>query len=102
MAKIIFNVLFEILLAIANIILFPINSALSTFVPNLSTAITNITNGINVFITNALMYFFSILPPNCRYLIVFYLGFLVIFYTISYTLHGVMWVIKIIKKLPLA
>lgn len=102
MAKAIFNVFFKVLISIANIVLLPINTILSTFVPNLSQAITNITNAINVFLGNGLAYFFNLLPPISRYFVTFYLGFLVVYYTVSYSVHGVIWLIHVLKKLPLA
>lgn len=102
MAKAIFNVLFNVLVGLANLILFPINATINGLVPNLSQAITNITNAMNVFLGNGLAYFFNLLPPNSRYFVTFYLGFLVIFYTISYSIHGIVWLIHVIKKLPLA
>lgn len=101
MAKVILNVLFTAIVGIANIILLPINTALNVFIPDLSRAINYITTAINLFLTNGLAWGFYILPPVCRYFVVFYLTFLVSYYTISYSVHGIVWLIKIIKKLPL-
>lgn len=102
MAKAIFNVLFGAMVGLANLILLPINTALTTFLPDLSNAITNVTTAITLFLGNGLAYFFNLLPPTSRYFVLFYLTFLVGFYTISYTIHGIIWLIKVIKKLPLA
>lgn len=102
MAKAIFNVLFNVIIAFANTLFLPINTILSTFVPNLSQAISNTITGFNIFCSNLLAWGFAILPPNARYLVIFYLTFLVSYYTISYSIHAVVWVINVIKKLPLA
>lgn len=49
MGKAIFNVLFKVLVSLANIILSPLNAAVSTFVPNLSNMISYTTQGIAYF-----------------------------------------------------
>lgn len=102
MAKAIFNVFFNVLIAFANVIFLPINNIISGLVPNLSQAISNVTSGINLYLSSLLAWGFNLLPPMSRYLVIFYLGFKIMYYTISYSVYGVVWVINVIKKLPLA
>lgn len=102
MAKAIFNVLFEVISGIAAVILLPINTAINVFMPDVSRIINTLTTAINVLISNGLNWGFNILPPNAQQFLMFYLAFLVSFYTISYTIHGIVWLIKVIKKLPLS
>ena len=102
MAKALFNVLFNVFVALLNLILLPINSVLESFFPNVTEILTTLTTGINLFLGNGIAYFTNMLPPLTQRFILVYLGFLVTFYTLSFTIHAIIWAINVIKKLPLA
>lgn len=99
MAKAIFNVLFKVLKSVLNIILLPINTLLVGVFPDFSNMISTFNSLISTYIGNTLSYFSSILPPTTRTLILIYLGFLVSYYTISYSVHAIIKIFKIIQKI---
>lgn len=99
MAQAIFNVIFKVLKSILNIVLFPINALLVGVFPDFSNMISTFNNLISTYIGNSLGYFSSILPPTTRTLILIYLGFLVSYYTISYSIHAIIKLFKIIQKI---
>lgn len=101
MAKIIFKVFFGIMKTIANGLLVLINPLVANLFPNFSTMVYNFNLYINTYFTSALNYFFHILPPNARSLVLLYLTILVSYYTISITLHGILKVYTIIKNIKI-
>lgn len=101
MFKALFNVLFSVIKGIVSVILAPINLLVANLVPDVSTMIGTFNTAVNTFFTNTLNYFFSMLPPHCRTFILLYLTFLVAYYTISFTVHGIVKVYKIIKAVKI-
>ena len=99
MAKAIFEVLFSVIVSITNMFLFPINALLVNFFPDMTNYINSFNTNITLYIGSNLAYFSSMLPPTTRGLIVFYLTFLVSYYTISFSIHGILKVIRIIKAI---
>lgn len=101
MGKAIFKVLLKLIKSIANIILAPINLLVVNMFPDLSNLLSTFNGAITAIFGSGLGYFASILPPMTRGLIVFYLGILISYYTISITVHGVLKVLKIIKAIQI-
>ena len=99
MAKIIFNVLFKIIIATVNTILLPINGLVSTLFPNFSSLITTFTLSVSVFINSTFTWFINILPPYTKTAIIVYITFLISYYTISITLHYILKVFQIIRNI---
>lgn len=101
MAKALFSVLFKVIKAIANVILAPINLLVVNLLPNFSSLITTFNNAVSTFINNGVMFFFNILPPNARTLVILWLTFLVSYYSISLSIHFVLKVYKLIKQIKI-
>ena len=85
MAKAIFNVFFKIINGVASVLLFPVNKLFNTVVNN--------------YIGDGVAYFFTILPPNTRSVVLIYLALLVSYYTVSISLHAILKVYTIIKNI---
>lgn len=101
MAKAIFNVLFKMITVIVNVVLSPINSLVNGFVPDLSNALTSFNETLNLLGGNAFDYIIHLIPPTTLSVIKIYLTFLVSYYTISITLHGILKVWTIIKNIKI-
>lgn len=99
--KYFFDSLLNFLIAVANIFLTPINTIISNNFPNVSSLISTFTNAVNNYLGNGISYFFSILPPNTRTLVLLYITFLIAFYTISFLVHAVIKIIEIIKAVKI-
>lgn len=100
MAKAIFNVLFKIIVSITNMFLAPINALVVNFVPDLSSYISKF-NSLVLEFGSKLSYFSSMLPPTTKSILTIYLSFLIVYYTISITAHGIIKVIEIIKAVKI-
>lgn len=98
MAKAIFEVLFKVIVGITNIFLLPINALVVNLIPNLGNLINTFNDNV-LLVGNGLSYFSSMLPPTTKTCITIYLTFLITYYGISYTVHGVLKVIQIIKAI---
>lgn len=101
MAKAIFKVFLNFIKSIVDIFLFPVNALVVNLFPDLSILISTFNNTISTIIGNGLGYFAHLLPPVTKVLIVFYLTLLIGYYTVTVTVHLVLKVIVIIKKLKI-
>ncbi len=101
MAKAIFNVLFKVISTIVNVVLYPINSLVGGLVPDLSNILTSFSETINVIGGNSLDYITHLIPPITLEVIKIYLGFIVTYYTISITVHGILKMWTIIKNIKI-
>ena len=87
--------------SIADLILSPINVLVVNLVPDLSAKISAFNSALNNVIGPTLGYFSHLLPPYTRTLIIFYLGFLITYYTIVISVHAILKVIEIIKAIKI-
>lgn len=101
MAKAIFNVFFNIIKSIVGIFLTPINLLVSKIFPDLSQLISTFNAAVERLIGSSLGFFAHLLPPTTRSLVLLWLGVLISYYTISYSVHLILKVITIIKKLKI-
>lgn len=99
MAKAIFNVFFKIIQAFLNIVLLPVNALIVNLFPDFSSMISSFNNGVSTYIGSGLGFFSSLLPPTTRTLILLYLTFLVSYYTITYSVHAIIKIFDIIKRI---
>ena len=101
MAKAIFNVFFKIIKSVVNIFLAPINLLVVNLFPDLSNLISTFNAGVEKLLGSGLGFFAHFLPPTTRVIILLWLGVLVSYYTITYSVHLILKVIHIIKKLKI-
>lgn len=99
MAKAIFNVFFKIINALLAVILAPVNLLVKNAFPDFSNMISTFNNFLNTYIGGSLSWFFSILPPNTRSIVLIYLALLVAYYSISISLHAILKVYTVIKNI---
>ena len=101
MANIIFKVFFAIIKGIATSLLSGVNLLVANLLPNFASLLTALNNSITTFIGGGVTWFFSILPPITKQAVIIYLTFLVSYYTISITLHAILKIIHIIKRVKI-
>lgn len=101
MAKVLFNVFFNIIKSIINVVLTPINLIVSNFFPNLATIINSFNGALKIYLGGGLSYFFNLIPPTSRTLILLYLSILLAYYTAIFSYHLILKVFQIIKKIKI-
>ena len=72
MAKAIFTVFFNVIKSLVSIILTPINLLVVNLFPDFTSLINTFNSAVATFLGSKLTYFFYILPPNARNMVIFY------------------------------
>ena len=101
MAKAIFKVFFKIIVTLTNVILTPINLLVANLFPDLGLILTRFNYVLNNYLGGGLAWFWSIIPPYCKSLIVLYLTILISYYTIMISVHAILKVYTIIKRIKI-
>lgn len=92
MIKFLINGILNLVTLVLNIILLPINSLIANLFPDMTTSINQFTSFLSGYVGGSLSYFFSIMPPITRSIILLWLTFLIVYY-------GVVWSYSLIVKL---
>lgn len=98
MIKAIINGLLNVIMSILNVFLYPINALFENLFPDMTNAINTFNQFVNDYVGGSLSYFFSILPPIFRSLLVLWITFLISYFTIYYTYQGMVKIWGIIQK----
>lgn len=99
MIKSILNGILKVITSLLNIFLLPINTLFENVFPDMSSAINTFNNFVQTYVGGSLSYFFSILPPTFRGLLIIWLTFLVSYYSIYYTYLAIVKLWTIIQKI---
>ena len=102
MAKAIFKALLTFIANIVSVFLLPVNLLIDNAFPDFSTQITTFTTYLGRIVgrcADALNYFLYILPTSWVALIMIYLEVLIAIYTITISIHLILKVIDIIKRI---
>lgn len=101
MFSVLFKVLFNIIISIGNIVLTPINNIVVNNFPTVAILINRFNTFINTYIGNGLAFFGALIPPICKEILIFYLGYLVIRFIIVLNIHILMVIFRIIKNIKI-
>ena len=101
MAKALFNVFFNIIKSITNVVLSPINLIVANFFPNLTTILNSFNSALKIYLGGGLSYFFNLIPPTSRTLILLYLSILLAYYSGIFAYHLILKVFQIIKRIKI-
>lgn len=99
MAKAIFNVFFGVIKAIVNVILTPVNLLITGLFPSLATILNSFNSAISIYLGGGLSYFFNLIPPTSRTLILLWVSIIIAYYGIIFSYHLIMKIITIIKRI---
>lgn len=99
MIKAIINGILNVIMSILNVFLYPINALFENLFPDMTNAIGTFNTFVNDYVGGTLTYFFSILPPIFRSLLIIWLTFLISYFTIYYTYHGLIKIWGVIQKI---
>lgn len=101
MIKAIINGILNILMKIIDIVLTPLNLLFDNVFPDVSSMISTFNTFVTNYVGGALSYFFSILPPLFRGLLVLFITFVIAYYGIYYTYLAIKKIFDIIQKIKL-
>lgn len=90
MAKVLLTVFLGFIVTCLNFFLAPINLVIDTLFPSFATYIGTYNMVLTDYVGPMVGYVFHILPPLTRALIVFWFGFMITFYTVTYSLHAIL------------
>lgn len=99
MIKSILNALLKMLIKLINLFLLPVNLLIENVFPSMANAIQTFNNFITNVLGNNMVYFFHLLPPTFRSLLVIWFTFVIAYYTIYYTYLAIVKVLAIIQKI---
>lgn len=99
MIKAIINGILNLATSLINIILTPINLLIENLFPNMASAIGTFNQFVNTYIGNGLSWFFSLLPPIFRGLLVTWFTFVIAYYGFIYTYKAIIKIYEIIQKI---
>lgn len=99
--SILFTTLFNLIITIANFFLAPINTLVTSNFPDFSIRLNHFNSLVNTYLSTLLRYFFEILPTNTRSLVLFYLALLLLLYTLTLAIHGIVKLIELIKAIKI-
>lgn len=101
MIKAIINGILNILMKVIDIVLTPLNLLFDNLFPNVGSMINTFNSFVSTYIGGGLSYFFSMLPPIFRGLLVLFLTFVIAYYGVYYTYIGIKKIFDIIQKIKL-
>lgn len=101
MAKALFKVLLKFIKSIVNIFLAPVNALVVNLFPDLSNLLSAFNSAVSQIIGGNLAFFSHLLPPTTRTFILLYLTILISYYTITISVHLVLKVINIIRRVKI-
>lgn len=81
------------------IVLTPINLLIANLFPDMASAISTFNNFVNQYIGGSLSYFFSLLPPIFRSLLILWFTFVIAYYGFIYTYKGIIKIYEVIQKI---
>ena len=99
MIKALINGILNLLASVIGLVLTPINNLISSLFPNVSSAISTFNTFVNTYVGGSLSYFFSILPPIFRGLLVTWFTFVISYYGIIYTYIAIKKLWEVIQKI---
>lgn len=99
MIKALLNGLLSMITSLLNVFLLPINALIENVFPDMAGAINTFNTFVDTYIGGSLSYFFSILPPIFRGLLILWFTFVVSYYGIYYTYTGIIKIWSVIQKI---
>lgn len=101
MIKALINGILNILMKVIDIVLTPLNLLFENLFPNVANMISTFSTFVNQYIGGSLSWFFSLLPPIFKGLLISFITFVIAYYGIYYTYVGIKKIFDIIQKVKL-
>lgn len=89
----------KVITTLLNIFLLPVNLLIENLFPDMTQAIQHFNDFVNTYLSTPLAYFFNLLPPIFKSILLLWLTFIVSYYTIYYSYLAIIKIWDIIQKL---
>lgn len=99
MGKAILTAILKFIGVLISIIMIPFNALIEAVLPDLSSSIQTFNSAINIYFTNNIAWFFNLIPPNTRFLIIIMLTFTISYYTATIAIHIGVVIIDVAKRI---
>ena len=99
MIKAIINGILNLIISILDIILIPVNALFENLFPDVTSMISTFNSIVQTYVGGGLAYFFSMLPPIFKGLLVTFITFIIAYYGVYYTYIGIKKIFDIIQKI---
>lgn len=101
MIKALLNGILKFAIKLVDIVLTPINLLFDNLFPDVANMISTFSTFVNTYVGGALSYFFSLLPPIFRGLLIAFFTFVIAYYGVYYTYVGIKKIFEVIQKIKL-
>lgn len=101
MIKAIINGILNILMKVIDIVLTPLNLLFDNVFPDVGNMISTFSTFVTRYVGGSLSYFFSLLPPIFKGLLITFITFVIAYYGIYYTYLAIKKIFDIIQKIKL-
>lgn len=99
MINAILNGILKVITTLLNVFLLPVNLLVNTIFPDMSQAIGHFNNFVNTYLGSPLAFFFNLLPPIFRSIVILWITFIISYYTIYYSYLAIIKIWDIIQKI---
>ena len=93
------NGILKVITTLLNVFLLPINLLIDNLFPDMTEAISHFNNFVTTYLGSPLSYFFNLLPPIFKSIMLLWLTFLVSYYTVYYSYLAIIKIWSIIQKI---
>lgn len=99
MINAIINGILKIITTLLSVFLLPINLLIENLFPDMTNSIAHFNNFVTSYLGSSLSFFFNLLPPIFRSIVILWLTFLISYYTIYYSYLAIVKLFDIIQKI---
>lgn len=99
MINAIINGILKIITTLLNVFLLPVNLLIENLFPDMTQAIGHFNNFVTTYLGSSLSFFFNLLPPIFKGVMILWLTFLISYYTIYYSYLAIVKIFDIIQKI---
>lgn len=99
MINAIINGILNIIIFLIDLMLTPINALFENVFPDMTASIARFNTFVNTYLGDTLSYFFSILPPTFKDVLIIWFTFVIAYYTVYFVYNGTVKIFELIQKI---
>lgn len=99
MINAIINGILKVITTLLSVFLLPVNLLIENLFPDMTSAISHFNNFVTTYFGSTLSFFFNLLPPIFRGIVILWLSFLISYYTIYFSYLAIVKLFDVIQKI---